>query len=244
MIAVWLVEPPSRVASATTRVGSRPAVSAGARSSASRTDGVSGLVTPGSLCPVSSATIRSRTSLTSVTRSAMSPPRLVNSSANCWAAPTVATAAEAPASIRCSTVDSRPRSLASPAVVVSTAALTPLAAAARSVNRPATSSAAAANRARSPARSASATGSASSVGSCTAPCGRMTGPRATPGTTGVPVSTVGPPASVLVTSGWVVDIEDLSLELRGGRRGRDGGATRHGRGRTAGLAGRRPGGGR
>ena len=34
MIAVWLVGPPSVVASATISVGSRPAVSAGARSSA------------------------------------------------------------------------------------------------------------------------------------------------------------------------------------------------------------------
>ena len=42
MIAVWLVGPPSVVASATTSDGSRPAVSAGARSSASRTDGTVG----------------------------------------------------------------------------------------------------------------------------------------------------------------------------------------------------------
>ena len=39
MIAVWLVGPPRRVASPVTRDGSSPAVSAGARSSASRTDG-------------------------------------------------------------------------------------------------------------------------------------------------------------------------------------------------------------
>ena len=42
MIAVWLVGPPSVVASATTSVGSRPAVSAGARSSAHRIDGTVG----------------------------------------------------------------------------------------------------------------------------------------------------------------------------------------------------------
>ena len=42
MIAVWLVGPPSVVASATTSDGSRPAVSAGARSSASSTDGTVG----------------------------------------------------------------------------------------------------------------------------------------------------------------------------------------------------------
>ena len=39
MIAVWLVGPPRLVASAITLVGSSPAVSAGARSSATRTDG-------------------------------------------------------------------------------------------------------------------------------------------------------------------------------------------------------------
>ncbi len=43
MMAVWLVGPPSSVASATTLVTSRPAVSAGARSSANRTDGSSGI---------------------------------------------------------------------------------------------------------------------------------------------------------------------------------------------------------
>ena len=39
MIAVWLVGPPRSVTSATTTAGSRPAVSAGARSSATSTDG-------------------------------------------------------------------------------------------------------------------------------------------------------------------------------------------------------------
>ena len=43
MIAVWLVEPPRSVTRATTTVGSRPAVSEGARSSATRTDGTSGV---------------------------------------------------------------------------------------------------------------------------------------------------------------------------------------------------------
>ena len=138
MIAVWLVVPPSRVASPITRVGSSPAVSAGARSSASSTDGTSGVGTPGSPWPVSSATIRSRTSRTSVTRSAISPPSAVNMSTNCCAAATVATAAGAPASIRCSTAESSPRSRASPAVVESTSALTPVAAAARSASRSAT----------------------------------------------------------------------------------------------------------
>ena len=157
MIAVWLVVPPSRVARPITRVGSSPAVSAGARSSASSTDGTSGLGTPGSPCPVSSATIRSRTSRTSVTRSAMSPPSAVNMSMNCWAACTVATAAGVPPSIRCSTVDRRPRSRASPAVVDSTSALTPVAAPARCARRPATTSAAATKRCFSPARASSAT---------------------------------------------------------------------------------------
>ena len=43
MIAVWLVGPPSVVAMPTTSAGSSPAVSAGARSSATRTDGSSGI---------------------------------------------------------------------------------------------------------------------------------------------------------------------------------------------------------
>ena len=43
MIAVWLVGPPCSVTSATTSAGSSPAVSAGARSSATSTDGSSGV---------------------------------------------------------------------------------------------------------------------------------------------------------------------------------------------------------
>src|SRR5439155_669443 len=49
-----------------------------------------------------------------------------------------------------------------------------------------------AKRAFSMARRSSGTAGRSSDGSRTAPDGRMTGPRATPGTTGVPVSTAGP----------------------------------------------------
>jgi hypothetical protein len=113
-------------------------------------------------------------------------------STNCWAAATVATAAGLPPSIRCSTVESRPRSRARPAVVDSTSALTPVAAAARSASRPATTSAAATNRCFSTARASSGTSGWSPSGRRTAPEGRMTGPRATPGTTGVPVSTTGP----------------------------------------------------
>ena len=187
MIAVWLVVPPSRVASPMTRVGSSPAVSAGARSSASSTDGTSGLGTPGSPWPVSSATIRSRTSRTSVTRSAISPPSAVNMSTNCCAAWTVATAAGAPASIRCSTVDSSPRSRARPAVVDSTSALTP-GRRRRAVGQPAGHDLCRgdeplllAGAARPPA-----TSGWSSSGSRTAPDGRMTGPRATPGHHGRP----------------------------------------------------------
>ena len=48
MIVVWLVTPPSDVAIAAMTDGSRPAVSAGARSSAHRTLGVSGIGMPGS----------------------------------------------------------------------------------------------------------------------------------------------------------------------------------------------------
>ena len=78
MIAVWLVGPPSVVASATTSEASSPAVSTGARSSAHRIDGTSGTGTPGSGSPRSSAMTRSRMSRRSVTRSAISPPSWVN----------------------------------------------------------------------------------------------------------------------------------------------------------------------
>ena len=131
-------------------------------------------------------------------------------STNCWAACTVATAAGAPASIRCSTADSRPRSRASPAVVESTSALTPVAAAARSVDRPAAVSAAATKR---PARRDAGLGHvAPALRRELHGAGRPDhGPQDGAGDTGVPVSATGPVADgregVPVV---VVDMGDLS----------------------------------
>ena len=82
MIAVWLVAPPRSVTSAATTAGSRPAVSAGARSSATSTDGCSIDGTPGSGAPTTWAVIRRPRSRRSVTRSAIRPPAAVNNSAN------------------------------------------------------------------------------------------------------------------------------------------------------------------
>ena len=155
MIAVWLVGPPSRVASATTRSGSRPAVSAGARSSATSTDGSLGAGMPGSGWPVSSATIRSRMSCRSVTRSAISPPIERNSPANWSTAPTVACTASVPLRMREEAAESRPRSAASVAVALSTSLDTPLASAERPLSRSATAAAAAAKRSASVARASS-----------------------------------------------------------------------------------------
>ena len=67
--------PPSEVTRASTRAGSRVAVSAGARSMAVSTNGSSTSGMPGACSPRSSATMRARTSRTSVARSAMYPPR-------------------------------------------------------------------------------------------------------------------------------------------------------------------------
>ena len=110
MIAVWLVGPPRLVASPTMRCGSRPAVSAGARSSANRIDGSTGSGTPGAGSPESSAITRSRMSLRSVTRSAIKPPILVNISMNWAAASAVARTAGFPALIAFSADPSHARS--------------------------------------------------------------------------------------------------------------------------------------
>lgn len=71
MIAVCDWGPPPEVTSAMIWSGSRVAVSAGARSSATRTNGVVAVGMPGAGTPRSWATIRERTSNTSVDRSAM-----------------------------------------------------------------------------------------------------------------------------------------------------------------------------
>ena len=69
-IAVWLVGPPAAVMRPRTSSGLRVAVSAGARSSATRITGESKEGTPGSGSPCMTATARSRTLRKSVTRSA------------------------------------------------------------------------------------------------------------------------------------------------------------------------------
>ncbi len=100
-------------------------------------------------------------------------------------------------------------------MVASTSALTPVAAAARPARRWATASAAAPKRSFSAGRSASSIHGPSVAGSCTAPTGRITGPTATPGTTGVPVSTTGRERSAESSPArvGVVDIR-ASLSLR------------------------------
>ena len=100
MIAVWLVAPPFSVTSASTSAGSRPAVSAGARSLATSTDGTSGSTTPGSGSPTSRATSRRSMSSRSVARSAIRPPIAVKTSTN-WATPScTASSSVAPPSTR------------------------------------------------------------------------------------------------------------------------------------------------
>ena len=191
MIAVWLVGPPSEVARPTTRCGSRLAVSAGARSSAHRIDGSTGIGTPGSGRPASSAMTRSRMSLRSVTRSAISPPILVNISMNWVAASAVARTAVLPALIAFSADPSQARSWASCAVAPSTSAAAPVTASARSRRRWATDDAAFANRAASAGRSDSAsTAPVSSSSIAGSRLALMTGANRTPGTTGTPCSTV------------------------------------------------------
>ena len=156
MIAVWLVGPPRRVTRARTSEGSSPAVSAGARSSAHRMTGESGLGTPGSGRPMSSASTRLRMSRRSVVRSAIRPPSFSNWVTNCSIASVVAVSALAPALMSLVAALSHPRSRASAAVAPSTSVATPVAALARSVKRPATVSAAALKRSTSSGRSSSA----------------------------------------------------------------------------------------
>ena len=88
----------------------------------------------------------------------------------------------------------------------STSALTPVAAAARSVSRAATSSAAAANRSFSAARSSSATGSASSVGQPDRAVRADDRPERHAGDHRGAGEHRRAGGRVLVTSGWVVDI--------------------------------------
>ena len=111
------------VASAITLAGSSPAVSAGARSSATSTDGTLGVGMPGSGSRRSSATTRPPRSRRSVTRSAIRPPMLLNIAANWSTAPDCSDAAR-PA-LRSWDSPRRPLSRARPTLAVSTSAATP-----------------------------------------------------------------------------------------------------------------------
>ena len=87
MIAVWLVGPPSSVTMPTTWFRSRVAVSAGARSVATMIVGLVSGGMPGSGTPSTLATIRSRTSRRSVTRSARYGPlasRILQKPSTAW----------------------------------------------------------------------------------------------------------------------------------------------------------------
>ncbi len=191
MIAVWLVGPPSVVASATTNDASSPAVSTGARSSAHRIDGTSGTGTPGSGRPVNSAMTRSRMSRRSVTRSAISPPSWVNIVTNCSTAPTTAPTAGLPSLIRFSAAPIQARSWASVAVVASTSDAAPEALAARSRSRVATAPAAAVKRATSAGLTDSSRPDAWASGSTRGRTpGLITGAYCTPATAGTPCNTV------------------------------------------------------
>ena len=97
MIAVWLVAPPRSVTRAVTRAGSRPEVSLGARSSATRIDGSLGVGTPGAGSPTRWATTRRSMSRRSVTRSAIRPPMVVKIVTNWSTAPCTAATGPWPA---------------------------------------------------------------------------------------------------------------------------------------------------
>ena len=96
MIAVWLVAPPRSVTRAVTSSGSRPEVSLGARSSATSTDGSLGVGTPGGGSPTRWAITRRSMSRRSVTRSAIRPPMLVKIETNCSTAPCTAATGPCP----------------------------------------------------------------------------------------------------------------------------------------------------
>ena len=134
MIAVWLVEPPRSVTRPTQVAGSRPAVSEGARSTATMTAGSSGAETPGSGSPTRWATTRRSMSPRSVARSAIRPPIAVKISTNCaTAARTLGTRAVPPLT-DVATAPRNPLSRASPALAVSTSWAGPVVFAALALN--------------------------------------------------------------------------------------------------------------
>ena len=188
MIAVWLVGPPRSVTSASTSRGSRPAVSAGARSAATSTHGWSGTGTPGSGSPTIRATIRRSMSRRSVTRSAIRPPMPVKTVTKESTAACTAASRWSPERSCFTTPDRSPLSRASPALAVSTSAAAPDACPAFAANPSATAAATSSYRARADSSSGTPTRrSASRASAETSVRAIRAGPWAIPGTTGVPV---------------------------------------------------------
>ncbi len=190
MIAVWLVAPPRSVTSAATSAGSSPEVSLGARSSATRIDGSVGVGTPGAGSPTRWATTRRSMSRRSVTRSAIRPPMVVKIVTNCSTAPCTAATGPCPAWRFLATPERRPLSRARPALAVSTSAAAPWALAALAENVSATAvGRVVVRRQRGVGVGEVTLAVAGDRGSGeTSPRTWRTGPAATPGTTGVPLS--------------------------------------------------------
>src|SRR6266511_3587173 len=191
-MAVWLVGPPDSVTRASTPAGSRPAVSAGARSRATSTNGWPGDGMPGIGRPRHTATARSRMSSRSAIRSARYPPAswkacrcTASAAAMAWAAPAPPRTASVTASASSGSWTMSTCACRTSAAV----ALRGWAAAARAARSAAT--AASASSARASSTSGSATGPG--AGSCGGAATRYAGPAARPGLTPMPrrVSAIG-----------------------------------------------------
>ena len=190
-MAVWEVGPPSEVIKATTFSGSSRAVSAGARSSATRTKGSGSTGIPGMGASVRTATMRSRTSATSRVRSAMWPPRDFSMAARVPAASQTARSGTRRRSrIMAWAEEVRVGSAAICAVVSRRVRPSPLAWAAESSRFFLTLWAAAATRSHSSSRSLLGSRVAIS-GSMIPGAMRATGPATRPGLTPIPVKEVG-----------------------------------------------------
>ena len=116
------VGPPRRVTIAWHSEGSSPAVSAGLRSSASSTKGSDTAGIPGSGMPCRWAMTRSRTSMRSVVRSAMTPPAVSNITTKRAVAAMTAWTAGVPLRMRSATSRVQARSVAMEAVTTRTSA--------------------------------------------------------------------------------------------------------------------------
>ena len=195
MIAVWLVGPPRSVTSATTTAGSRPAVSEGARSSATRTEGRSGVGTPGSGTPTRCATTRRSMSRRSVTRSAIRPPMPVKTVTNCSTPACTAASSSSPERRDLRTAPRRPLSRARPALAVRTSAAAPAAASALRWKPSATAATARSYAVSASSSSREAPSKAATASGETSVRTTRAGPKATPGTTGVPCRRAGSCAS-------------------------------------------------